>query len=244
MTKILYVELKLHLRQWPVLMFAIGLPVALLLGLGLSVPSMTRLNEASGERPLDTQMPSAMVLLALLTLGCSVLPAVLSTYRDQGVLRRMSTTPVHPARLLAAQLLIYLGIAMVTTALLIGTGSLVFGTQAPRQWVGFVLVLLLGTAALLAIGLVIGALAANGRVAQAVGSAVMFPLMFVGGVWIPREAMPDVLGAISDFSVAGPFTQALRDTWAGHAPQLPHLAVMAAGLAIFGGLAARFFRWE
>ncbi|SDK01578.1 ABC transporter permease [Nonomuraea jiangxiensis] len=244
MMKILSVEFKLHLRQWPFMLFTIGLPVALLLGLGLTVPSMTQLNQSSGERPVDTHMPSAMVLLALLTLGCSVLPAVLAAYREHGVLRRMSTTPVHPARLLVVQLLIYLGVGVVTTALLIGTGTLAFGTPVPRQWAGFVLVFLLGTAALLAMGLVIGALAPNTKTAQGVGSAVMFPLMFVGGVWIPRENMPDVLGAISDFSVAGPITQALRDTWAGHPPQVSHLVVMAAGLALFGGLAARSFRWE
>ncbi|MFG1709362.1 ABC transporter permease [Nonomuraea sp. M3C6] len=241
--KLLIVETKLHLREWPFLLFTIGLPVALLVVLGLSIPAFTE-RQASGERFVDAQWPSMMLLLALLTLACSVVPAVLTAYREQGVLRRMSTTPVHPARLLGVQLLINLAVGVLSAILLIGVGALVFGSTPPRQWAGFILVFLLGTAALQAMGLVIAALAPNAKVAPGIGSAVMFPLMFLGGMWVPRDVMPDALRTVSDFSVAGPFAQALRDTWAGQAPQVMHLAVVAAGLVIFGGLAVRLFRWE
>ncbi|NUP83245.1 MAG: ABC transporter permease [Nonomuraea sp.] len=243
MTKILLTEAKLHLREWPFMIFTIGLPVGLLLVLGLSVPVMTE-RDSSGQRYVDAGMPSMMALLALLTLAFNVLPAVLAAYREQGVLRRMSTTPVHPGRLLVAQLVINLVVGAVSTVVLIVTGGLVFGTAAPRQWAGFVLVFLLGTAALMAIGLVIAALAPNGKAASGLGSVVMFPLMFVAGMWVPRDVMPDALRTVSDFSVAGPFAQALKDTWTGHSPPLLHLVVMAAGLVIFGGLAVRLFRWE
>lgn len=156
----------------------------------------------------------------------------------------MSTTPVHPARVLGAQLVINLGVGTVSTIVLIVAGWLAFGAAPPRQWAWFVLVFLLGTAALLAIGLVIAALAPSAKSAPGIGSMVMFPLMFLGGVWVPREVMPDALRVVSDFSVAGPFAQALKDTWAGQPPQLLHLVVVAAGLAVFGGLAVRWFRWE
>ncbi|MEV0389927.1 ABC transporter permease [Nonomuraea sp. NPDC050643] len=241
--KLFLIEARLHLREWPFLLFTVGLPTLLLVALGLSIPDMTKVQE-SGERAVDTHMPSMMALLSLLTLACNVLPAVLATYREQGVLRRMSTTPVHPGRVLGVQLLINLGVGAVSTVILIVAGKLVFGSALPRQWVGFILVFLLGTAALLAIGLVIAAIAPNGKVAPGIGSAVMFPLMFVAGMWVPRETMPDAMRVVSDYSVAGPFAQALRDTWAGHAPQLMHLVVIAAGLVVFGGLAVRLFRWE
>ncbi|MER6951985.1 ABC transporter permease [Nonomuraea sp. NPDC000554] len=244
MRKIFVVEAKLHLRDWPTMFFTIGLPLVLLLALG-NIPDMSKPDPAlGGQRVIDTQLPAMMTMLALLTLGCTVLPAVLTVYREQGVLRRMSMTPVHPGRLLAAQLLINLAIGVVSTALLIVVGHLVLGTAMPRQFPGFVLVFLLGSAALLAIGLVIASIAPNGKTAPGIGSVVMFPLMFLAGMWIPREIMPDALRTASDFSVAGPFGQALRDTWAGHPPQLLHVAVMAVGLLLFGGLAVRLFRWE
>ncbi|HEX4811850.1 MAG TPA: ABC transporter permease [Nonomuraea sp.] len=243
MIKLLVVETKLHLRDWGFLLFPIGLPTVLLVVLGLGIPGMTEAQE-NGERLVDTHMPTMMTLLSLLTLAANVLPAVMTTYREQGVLRRMSTTPVHPLRLLAVQLLIHLGVAILSTAVLIVTGALLFDAAPPRNWLGFVPVFLLGTAALLAIGLVIAALAPNGKAAPGIGSVVLFPLLFLAGMWIPREIMPDALRTVSDFSVSGPFGQALRDTWAGQAPELTHLAVVAAGLVLFGALAVRLFRWE
>ena len=45
-----------------------------------------------------------MVVISLATLGVSTLPSRLATYRELGVLRRLSTTPVDPAALLIAQL--------------------------------------------------------------------------------------------------------------------------------------------
>ncbi|MCF6468238.1 ABC transporter permease [Nonomuraea sp. MG754425] len=241
--KLLAVETKLYLRDWYSLLITVGLPVGLLLVLGLSIPAFTEPGEG-GERFVDTQLPTMMTMLTVLSLTCTAVPAALSTYREQGVLRRMSTTPVHPARLLGTQLLINLAVAVVSTLILIVAGALAYGSAAPRQWAGFVLVFLLGSAAMMAIGLVIAALARNAKTAPGIGSAVMFPLLFLAGMWVPRDIMPDALRVVSDFSVSGPFAQALRDTWAGHPPQLLHLAVIGAGLAIFGGLAVRLFRWE
>ncbi len=244
MRKILATEARLHLRDWPSLLFTIGLPVGLLLILG-NIPGFSKPDPVLGGQSInDTQMPAMMTILAVLTLSFSVLPGALATYREQGVLRRMSTTPVAPGRLLAAQLLINLAVGVVTNTLVVVQGNLVLGSAFPKQLLGFVLVFLLGTAALLAAGLVIAALSPSGRAAPMIGSAVMFPLMFVAGMWVPRELMPDLLRTISDYSVAGPFAQALRDTLAGDAPQLGHLLVMTVGLVLFSGLAVRFFRWE
>src|SRR5437868_1711064 len=244
MKKILLVETKLHLREWPTLLFTVALPVGLLLILG-SIPGFSQPDPGLGGESVNaTQMPAMMTLLALMTLAFSVLPSVLASYREQGVLRRMSTTPVGPGRVLGAQLVLNLGVGVITTALIIGLGRIVLGTAVPKRFLGFVLVLLLGSAALLAIGLVITALVPTTKAAQAVGSLVMFPLLFVSGMWLPREGMSGFMRTISDYSVAGPFAQAMRDTWAGHAPQPMHLVVVAGGLLLFGGLAVRFFRWE
>ncbi|WP_113705038.1 ABC transporter permease [Nonomuraea lactucae] len=244
MKKILVVESKLYLRDWPAMLFSIVLPVALLLVLG-SIPGLAEPDpNLAGQRVVDTHLPAMMILLSLLTLACTVLPAYLTGYREQGVLRRMSTTPVHPGLLLAAQLVINVVIGIGTSALVVLLGRVVLNASPPRQPFGFVLVLLLGTAALMALGLVIASVARSGKAAPGIGSAVMFPLMFVAGMWFPREVMPEALRTVGDYSVAGPFAQALRDTWAGGWPQPLHLAVMAAGLLVFGGLAVRLFRWE
>jgi ABC-2 type transport system permease protein len=244
MRKILTVEIKLLLRDWPSVAISIMLPVVLLVALG-QIPTLRTPDPTfGGQRFIDAQLPAQMVLLALLTISFTSLPTVLTTYRERGVLRRMSTTPVHPARLLGAQLLINLGVALVAMVLIILAGRLVLGAQVPANIGAFVLVVLFGTAAMLAMGLVIASIAPNSKSAPGIGSIAMFPLMFVGGMWIPRETMPETLRTVSDYSVVGPLINAMRDTWAGQLPQLPHLIVIGVGLALFSVLAVKLFRWE
>lgn len=244
MKKILAVEAKLLVRDWVAVLLSLGLPVGLVLLIG-QIPDLRKADpNLGGERFVDAQLPAQMILLALLTASFTVLPSVLAVYREQGVLRRMSTTPVPPSRLLGAQLLLNLGVAAFGSLLVVLSARLAFGSKLPAQPLGFVLVFLLGAAALLAMGLVIAAVAPNGKTAPGIGSVAMFPLLFLAGMWIPREVMPDAMRTISDYSVVGPFVNAMRDTWAGDWPQWPHLAVMAAGLALFSALAVKLFRWE
>ncbi|MEV4217415.1 ABC transporter permease [Nonomuraea sp. NPDC049725] len=244
MKKILLMETKLHLRDWPNLAFGLVLPIGLLLGLG-QIPDLGKPDpNLGGARFVDAQLPAQMILLALMTMSFTALPGVLTAYREQGVLRRMSTTPVHPGRLLGAQLVINLAVAAIAAVLVILLGALVLGSHVPANLIGFVLVFLLGAAAMLALGLVIASIAPSSKAAPGIGSVVMFPLLFLAGMWLPREIMPDALRTVSDYSVVGPFVNAMRDTWAGDWPQLPHLAVMLVGLALFGGLAVKLFKWE
>jgi ABC-2 type transport system permease protein len=244
MNKMILTETKLFLRDPGGPIFAILLPLALLLGLG-SIPGFKEANpELGGQRVIDTQLPGMMVILAVVTMALTVLPAVLVTYRENGVLRRMSTTPVSPFRLLVAQVVINVAVAAVATALLVGLGRLVLGVALPASPLSFLGVFVLGCSSMFGLGLLLAALAPNAKLAAGVGSLLMFPLMFVAGMWIPREFLPDPVRQIGDFLPLAPFGQALRDTWAGHAPQPLHLAVMAATVLVTGVLSARLFRWE
>ncbi|GAA3080895.1 ABC transporter permease [Streptosporangium carneum] len=244
MNKMILTEAKLFLREPGGPIFAILLPLALLLGLG-SIPGFQEASaELGGQRVIDTQLPGMMVILSVVTMALTALPAVLVTYRESGVLRRMSTTPVGPARLLVAQVVNNVAVAVVATALLIGLGNLLLGVAAPRNLPAFLGVFLLGSASVFGLGLLIAALAPSAKSAPGIGSLLMFPLLFVAGMWIPRELLPDLVRRIGDFLPLAPFAQALRDTWAGHAPQPLHLAVMAATVLVTGVLATRFFRWE
>ncbi|WP_433248005.1 ABC transporter permease [Streptosporangium sp. CA-135522] len=244
MNKTIVTEAKLFLRDPAGPIFAILLPLALLLGLG-SIPDFQEASpELGGQRVIDTQLPGMMVILSVVTMALTALPAVLVTYRESGVLRRMSTTPVGPARLLVAQVVNNLAVAVVATVLLIVLGGLVLGVAAPRSPLAFAGVFLLGTASMFGLGLLIAAVAPSAKVAPGIGSLLMFPLMFMSGMWVPRELLPDLARRIGDFLPMAPFAQALRDTWAGHAPQPLHLAVMAVTVLVTGLLAARLFRWE
>ena len=72
-------------------------------------------------------------------------PIRLATYREKGVLRRLSTTPAHPVRLLAAQLVASTwSISVVALVLLVVVANVAFGVPLPGQPLGYVVAFLLG----------------------------------------------------------------------------------------------------
>ncbi|MCG5213991.1 ABC transporter permease [Streptosporangium sp. KLBMP 9127] len=225
------IEIKLLLRD-PGALFAMAIPLFILVVFG------------SATEPGDTTVPTMALTIAVGLIGLYTVPTTLATYRERGILRRMSTTPVSPGSLLAAQLLLQLFFAAVASALLVAVSGFVFQAAWPARVLPFALVFLLGTTALFSIGLVIAALAASGRAANGVGVLLYFPLAFLGGLMQPKEAMPSFLAAIGEFTPLGAFRQAIGDAWTGVAVQPHLLGIMAAYALVVGFAAVRFFRWE
>jgi ABC-2 type transport system permease protein len=170
------------------------------------------------------------------------LPTTMATYRERGILRRLSTTPVHPASLLVADLLVYLVATLVAVALLVLVGWAVFDIPLPQHVLGFAVALLLGTAALFALGLVIAAVVPSARAATVVGIVVFLAVLFLGGVYLPSEVMPEAIARIGVYTPPG--AQALQDAWLGTGPSVLHLIVMAAIAVTLCVVAALVFRWE
>ena len=236
------VELKLFLREPMAVFFSVAFPALLVVILGL-VPAFRVPDRAlGGLRVIDVYVPIA-VTFVLAMLALSAMPTTLATYRERGILRRLATTPVPPAALLAAQMAMSFLVAVVAVVVVLAVGRLAFGVALPRQAAGFALALVLGTAAVLAMGLVVAALASSARVAQAVGTILFFPTLFFAGLWVPVQVMPAPLRRISDLTPLGATAQALQHASSGAWPEPLHLLVMAGYVVVFGAVAARWFRW-
>ncbi len=218
------------------------LPVAAIIVLG-AVPG-TRRPSASfdGQSPLQVYLPILMIYVFLLS-AANLLPAVLSSYREKGILRRLSTTPVPPMRLLGAQGLIYLGVGVVIDVVLLVV-AICAGVPLPRQVPGFAVSMLLVAVATLGIGLLITAFARTERIASALGMLAFFPSLFFAGMWIPRATMPHLLRTISDYTPTGAGVRAVGASLAGHWPAASPLLVLLAYTIGCGAIAARRFRWQ
>jgi ABC-2 type transport system permease protein len=243
MNKLIGTEVKLLFREPVAVFFALAFPSILVIILG-SVPSFREPDkDIGGLRVIDLYVTIAITLvLAMLALQGA--PGAVATYRERGVLRRLSTTPVHPAKLLTAQLVTWLSTALVSAVLVMVVGRVGFSVPVPHELFGFLVAMLLSAAALFAIGLFVAAVAPNGKAGNAIGVMLFFPVMFFAGLWAPRESMPPLLRRIGDFTPLGAGEQALHDATAGAWPHLGQLAVLAAYVVVFGVAAARLFRWE
>jgi ABC-2 type transport system permease protein len=243
LTRLTATETRLFLREPIVVFFAVAFAPLLLIILGL-VPSMREpLAELGGLRLIDVYLP-ILVAMGLALFSLSGLSQLFAAYREKGVLRRLRTTPVRPAVMIAAQLLMATVLSLITMLVILGLGRLAFDVSLPGLIPAYLIAYLLAALAMFAIGLLVAALAPSARSASAIGSLVFFPLIFFAGLWLPRAAMNDTLRTISDLTPLGAGVQSLQDATAGHWPQPLHLAVLLAWTIAAGGLAARYFRWE
>ncbi|MER5768236.1 ABC transporter permease [Streptomyces sp. NPDC001985] len=240
---VLTAEFRLFRREPGSLFWILAFPTGLLVILG-SIPSFREPDEAlGGLRVIDTYGP-VTVLLGMIVAGLQTMPPVITGYRERGILRRMSTTPVRPAAVLGAQMGIHGAAALASAVLALAVGRAAFGIRLPGQVAGYLLALVLSVAVALCLGALVSALSGTTKAAHVIGSVIFFPSMFCAGVWMPVQAMPDALAAVVEGTPFGAAARALGDAAAGDWPAWSHLGVLALWAVVLIGAAGRWFRWE
>ncbi|MEU8225192.1 ABC transporter permease [Kribbella sp. NPDC048915] len=241
-TAVLRAEARLFLREGGSLFWTLGFPPLLLVILG-SVHSFRKYDPGLGMRLIDVYVPT-IVLVALITAGLQAMPPVITGYRERGILRRMSLTPVRPSALLTAQMGLNGAGGVLSAAACLIIGRLAFDVRLPQQAIGYTLAFLLTVTASLALGALIAAVAPTARLATGIGMVAFFPSLFSAGLWAPVQSMPHTLREIVLLMPFGAASQALGQAAAGQWPAWSHLAVLAAWAVAVSAAAAHWFRWE
>jgi ABC-2 type transport system permease protein len=235
-------EARLTWRRPQGLIGGLALPALLLVVFSLIPAFRAPAADLGGLSRLSVYVP-ILIAFGLALLAFYNLPVPLVSYRELGILRRLSTTPVPPSWLLAAQGIVNLCMA-ATMVLIVVVAGTALGAPAPKNVAGLALAVLLSIAGLFSIGLVIAAVARTTTSASVVGRVIFFPLIFLAGLWWPRELMPGGLQVLSGMSPLGATVEALQDSMQGQFPPAMPLLVLAAYAVVFGFLARRLFRWE
>jgi len=163
-----------------------------------------------------------------------------------GALRRLFATPTSPAYFLGAQVASRLIIAFVQVVILFGIG-IWFGLQMFGDYGSLAVIVLLGSVIFLAVGFSIAGWAKNEDQAAPVANLISLPMMFLSGVFFPRDAMPDLLAGITQYMPLTYINEALRavvNDGAGLGSLGPQLLGMGVWAVITFVLAVRLFRWE
>ena len=236
-------EARLFGRELGSLFWIIGFPTLMLVILG-AIPFFREPDEALGGLRTIDLYAAVSVLLAMIMASLMAMPAVLSNYRERGILRRLRTTPVHPSSLLAAQVGLHGGAVLAGIVLVLATARVIYHVPLPGALGWYALSLLLALIVTLSIGAVLTAVAPTSRSLQILGSIVFFPMMFTAGIWMPVQAMPDWLREIVVLTPLGAASEALNSSLLGQAPHLVDLAVMIGWTVVLSLIAVRTFRWE
>ena len=82
--------------------------------------------------------------------------------------------------------------------------------------------------------------------AQALGQAIFFPMMFLSGAAIPVQVMPHGMRSISEFMPLTHVIRLLQGLWFGEpwSAYWIQIAVLVGMLVVGLAISARTFRWE
>jgi ABC-2 type transport system permease protein len=240
--ELLKVQGKLAVREPLGLFGGLALPAVLLAVFGFIGQANPGNVGDTGLTIIDVWTPTILVL-SFIFISVS-LPNTVVRDREIGWLRRVSTTPLHPSRLLAAQLVIDLILAAVAVLMVILEGALLFGASLHVQILPFAVSLLFSIVELFTLGLVLVALVPTQTVSQPVAGVVTFSLMFLSGLWVNPAQVGDPLRTIMYYSPSGAAVKAVLDSAFNGSPSYAALLTMAVYTVIFGFIAIRFFRWE
>ena len=242
LSALLQVQAKLSFREPYALGMGIGLPVVLLVVFGVISRQVPGNVGGTGLTVIDLWVPT-IKLISFIAIAIS-LPNTLVRDREIGWLRRISTTPARPSRLLAAQLIIDLVLAAVAIVIVIVGGTAIFGAPLTVGIPFFILSLVLAIAEIFSLGLVVVALVRTQTAASAVGGVLFFALLFLSGLWIQPVQVGEPLRAIMWYSPSGAAARAILYSVFNATPPVTTLVALVGYTIVFAFVAVRYFRWE
>jgi ABC-2 type transport system permease protein len=241
--KMTWVETKLFVREPAAVFFTLAFPVMVLLLFG-EIFGNEPVPRNPGLRTVDVMSPAytGMVIATTALLG---LPMTLAGYRQQGVLRRLRATPLHPSMILAAQVVVNLAMTVLGITLLLLTARLVYDLRVPEAPLSVALALVLASFSFFTVGFVLAGLLSSARTAQIVGQVIFFPMFFLSGAaGIPPEIFPDALRRVSDFLPLTYVVELVQGLWIEGSWNLTAVMVLLGVLVASVVISAKTFRWE
>jgi ABC-2 type transport system permease protein len=245
------VELKEFFRQRESVVFTLAFPVILLLVFGAV------LNYQLGEGVGFVQYFMAGIIGAgILGAGLQNMAISIATERSDGTLKGLAGTPMPKSAYFVGKVVQVLAVTVLIVVLLLLIGTVFYQVPLPTgsDWVTFVWVTLLGSAACTIFGIAVSSLAKNGRSASATVTPIALVLQFISGVFFQFTQVPTWLQTIAAFFPLKWMTQGLRsvflpDSFAAQEPagswELGRVAVVLAIWCVAGlVLCVLTFRWQ
>lgn len=206
-------------------------------------------SEQSNDRALSSLDYTFTGLLGFAVLGLGVFGPmnVFPELKKQGVLRRLSTTPLRVWQFFLSNVITQAIVGMFTMAVLFAVAIAAFKLNVVGNYAELGLFLTFSIILILGIGLALGGWARNERQVAPLGNLVTFPMMFLSGTFFPRFLMPEWLQTVSSLLPLTPVIDGVRlmVTEGKHLIDLgPQLGIMAIWLIVIYVIAFRVFRWE
>ncbi len=151
--------------------------------------------QARGLHPVDYYMPGITAAF-IMTNGVIGLTSIASEFKRRGIIKRLSATPLSRFTWIIGNVLSQTVLAVALTAVMIAVGFAVFGVTV-RIDVYSVALIVAGAILFAGLGMLLAGVIKDPEAATGLGNAIAFPMMFLSGVYIPLDAAPHYVQAIS-----------------------------------------------
>lgn len=240
-------DLKVFVRNPAALFFTAILPV-IFLTMFVAIFGNAPAGGEFGDIKISTLQVPAFIALAVVSASFVSLAMGLTISRESGVLKRVRATPVSPWIVFAGRVATAIISAVTVTAILCAIGALAFGVTLPTTTLPALLItLLVGAFSFCALGIAYTSLIPSEDAGPAMTNAVVLPLYFISGVFVPVSQLPDGLRHVADVLPVKPLVDALT---AAFDPRTNGLGLHGGDLLVLAawgvvGLlcAVRFFVW-
>ena len=151
-----------------------------------------------------------LVGMALMNSAIQGLAISMAKYREDQILKRITTTPLPGWIFITAEVLSRLVLNVVQIGLILGIGVKFFSAHIDGNRVALVAVALLGAILFQLLGFFIATASKNTDTAQSMSQAITVPMMFLSGVFFPIDQLPHWLYSVVKFLPLSPLLRAMR----------------------------------
>jgi ABC-2 type transport system permease protein len=241
--KLTWVETKIFTREPMGFVGTLVMPVVLFIILGRAFGA----GQSATTPQLDIPFNAAILAAVLIAISAvQSLVAIMSIYREGGILKRLRATPLSPVTILGAHVVVKLVFTVISLALLLLAGRRLFPGVMQVNVFSFTVAVLLSTLSILSLGFVIASVVPTARFAGLVSAAALYPMLALSGLFFPVDRLPRALRTIS---YALPTTHAvslLQGVWdgSGWSAHWVNVAALVVLFAAYTALSTKVFRWE
>jgi ABC-2 type transport system permease protein len=166
--------------------------------------------------------------------------------REKGILRRLRATAVRPITILTAKIAMIFSVTSLSMILMIVVAKFAFGLRFNGNPIEVIAAFILSSFSFFAFGLVIASVMPNVRAAESFGFILLFLMLFLSGVFVPFEVVPEAVQQAAQIFPMTHVTTLMRGLWIGQglAEHIKEVVVLL-GILVAGILiSAKIFRWE
>jgi ABC-2 type transport system permease protein len=123
----------------------------------------------------------------------------LTRMRERGILKRVRSTPLPPWMFLGGRVGSCIVVTALLVVLLVGIGRVGYGVAVPTDTLpGVVIALLVGAASFCCLAFAFTSRVPTEDAAAPMTNAIVLPLLFISGVFIPNEELPASMQHVAD----------------------------------------------